>query len=476
MEKQDQIKKWKQAGVDGAALRSQIPFVLSIIEEMSPVLGQSVAKNELIGMAGVLLGQLERGGTGLSRTELRRQIEEKLVEIYGLKAIQSNGPAQDRERDEEIHLKVCGSRILIVDDSATARRQIRYFLEKDGFQVFEAKSGEEAVWLVGETEPDLILMDVMMDGMGGFQACERIRENHGQEELPIIFLSAKGERSEIIHGFRAGAIDYIVKPFHPAESLTRIRTHLRMRKLSECRREHIVQLKQLNQTKDRILRVASHDLRNPVAAIAGLTGFLKDSLKDARKDQVEVIQCIDEAAKGVVGLLNNLLDLSAMDREVIEPEFENIQLADLVRTSLPLFRIHAENKDIEIRLETLDPGQVQVDRQHFRRILDNLLSNAIKFTPCGGKVAVYVDRQGEDVRVFVQDSGPGIPENVGDSIFEEFGNRPNKPTNGEASTGLGLSIVKRLVQANKGSIDYINLDGGGARFGVSFPHHPFAGA
>jgi signal transduction histidine kinase len=360
--------------------------------------------------------------------------------------------------------------VLIVDDSAMARRQIQFFLKRDGYEVYEAKSGEEALWLINEVDPELILMDVTMDGMDGMETCRRIKEDAVNFNLPIIFLSAMGDREEIVRGFKSGAIDYIVKPFHPAESLTRIRTHLHIRKLAQLREKHILELKHLNQTKDRILRVASHDLRNPVAAIAGLAEFLKEDTENMNEGQLEIVDAIEEAGKSVVTLLNELLDLSAFDSGKVSLKEESLSLCELIRNLVPLFRGEAERKNIKLDF-TCEPGlpKISCDRQQIRRVADNLFSNALKFTPHGGTVAVHVKASGSDVVMEVRDTGPGIPAKEAGSLFKEFGTTSNIPTGGEKSTGLGLSICHRIVAAHKGSIHYINLPEGGTCFSVTLP-------
>jgi signal transduction histidine kinase len=445
------------------------PMVLSIVDELQPLLQLNVDQREVLAMASMMLGQLTQRGERVGRRELRKAIEQYIVETFALekdrKMLLDEADAASMGVD-----RMTGSRILVVDDSAMARRQIQFFLNKDGYEVYEAKSGEEALWLVDEVDPELILMDVSMDGMDGLETCRRLKENPDNSTLPVIFLSAKGEREEIVSGFKSGAIDYIVKPFHPAESLTRIRTHLRVKKLAELREKNILELKHLNKTKDRVLRIASHDLRNPVAAIAGLAEFLKDDCDNLSEGQKEIVDCIEEAGKSVVLLLNELLDLSAIDSGQFELNKEDLRLCELVRNLVPLFRGEAERKNLLLSFDCQQKmPTTSVDRQQIRRVIDNLLSNALKFTPTGGKISVSVHPHVEGVCLQVDDTGPGIPEEEADCLFVEFGTTSNIPTGGEKSTGLGLSICQRIVSAHGGQINYVNLPEGGARFSVILP-------
>lgn len=464
----------RQSNKDEDALQQELfkeyyPLVLSVVDEIQPLLQLNVDSREVLSMASMMLGRLIKSGQRIGRRDLRKAIEQYLVESYALESdreaiFESSGLAPASDDD------MVGSRILVVDDSAMARRQISFFLKKDGYEVFEAKSGEEALWLVREVDPELVLMDVSMDGMDGMETCRQLKEDPENSNLPIIFLSAKGEREEIVAGFKSGAIDYIVKPFHPSESLTRIRTHLRVKKLAELRERHILELKHLNKTKDRVLRIASHDLRNPVAAIAGLAEFLKDDCSNLSEGQQEIVDCIEEAGKSVVLLLNELLDVSSLDSGKFELIREELNLCELVNNLVPLFRGEAERKNLALTFNcTPDLPKTSVDRQQIRRVVDNLLSNALKFTPSGGRISVRVRKDKKGVALDVEDTGPGIPEQEADRLFVEFGKTSNIPTGGEKSTGLGLSICHRIVTAHDGTIHFENLPEGGTRFSVILP-------
>ncbi|NBD39321.1 MAG: response regulator [Verrucomicrobia bacterium] len=450
-------------------LEDYYSLVLDIVEEVQPLLSREVNQRKILAVASMSLGQILRTRPSVSRHDLRREVGKYLVDQFPLSEEEKPGDATVGNGSSSPE-DLSGSRILIVDDSAMARRQIRFFTRKAGYQVFEAKSGEEALWLVNETEPDLILMDVSMEGIDGIEACRRLKTDPQNENLPVIFLSAKGEREEIMRGFQSGAIDYIVKPFHPSESLTRMRTHLRVRKLAQLREESIRELEQLNATKDRILRVASHDLRNPTAAIAGLAKYLREDGTNLTENQRELISCIEEAGNGVVVLLNELLDLASLDSGQLKMEPEPIALGQLVQNLLPLFKGEAEGKDIKVSFQQAEEVPETVgDRMKLRRVVDNLLSNAIKFTPPGGQVAIRIYREGDHACLDFEDNGPGIAEEEQHLLFKEFGKTSNEPTGGEKSTGLGLSICKRIVCSHNGDIEFENLPGSGARFRVKLP-------
>jgi len=450
--------------------RHYYPMVLTIMDEIHPLLGPKTDPREVLALASMHLGRLLRRRHDLNRQDLRKSIEKYLVDTFALELHPETDPEAGQGSAAEGD-DLSGSRILVVDDSAMARRQIQFFLNRDGFEVYEAKSGEEALWLINEVDPDLVLMDIVMEGIDGMDTCRRIKEDPQNATLPVIFLSAKGEREEIVRGFNCGAIDYIVKPFHPAESLTRIRTHLRVKRLAQIRERHIAELNCLNEEKDRVMRMASHDLRNPIAAIAGLAGFLKEDAVNLSSDQQEIVNCIEDAGQSVVTLLNELLDVSAINNGKGGLCREPVALPCLLRNLSQLFRGEAARKRIELTVE-MEKALPDIigDRQKLRQVADNLISNALKFTPAEGRVRVGCrSLPGDRVILDIEDNGPGIPEGEKDRLFKEFGKTSNRPTGGEKSTGLGLSICKGIVEAHKGTIDFENLPEGGVCFSVILP-------
>ncbi|MFO7726478.1 MAG: hybrid sensor histidine kinase/response regulator [Oceanipulchritudo sp.] len=464
-------KQNRQSDVSEQALfRRYSPMVLAIMDEINPLLEPKVDPREVLAMASMYLGRLLRQRHDITRQELRKSVEKYLVDTFAIEMhpqTGSEGSQGDADRGDDLR----GSRILVVDDSAMARRQIQFFLNRDGFEVFEAKSGEEALWLVNEVDPDLVLMDIVMEEMDGMETCRRIKEDPRNATLPVIFLSARGERKEIVRGFNCGAIDYIVKPFHPAESLTRIRTHLRVKRLAQIREKHIAELNALNEEKDRVMRMASHDLRNPVAAIAGLAGFLKEDTSNLSPEQREIVDCIEDAGQSVVTLLNELLDVSAINRGKGTLCGDTVSLPCLLRNLSQLFKGEAARKQIGLTVEVEEAlPEITGDRQKLRQVVDNLISNALKFTPLGGRVRIGCrSLPGDRVILEFEDNGPGIPEGEKDRLFKEFGKTSNRPSGGEKSTGLGLSICKGIVETHKGTIQFENLPEGGVCFSVILP-------
>ena len=366
---------------------------------------------------------------------------------------------------EEINTE--GSRILVVDDDEIIRKLLRRVLERSGFVVDEADSGEGAIECIEANEPDLILLDVVMDGIDGFITCRKIKQMTSLSEVPIIFVTGRSDTSSIVEGLDAGGCDYITKPINRHEALARIRNHLKMRVLMRFQREFIDGLKKANFAKNRIIGMASHDLRNPLASIRGLSEFLMEtgSLSDEQKEIADTIQ---STSSSMLHLVDELLDLSVIESGEERSEAAPCQLCEVVSSSLNIFQFTANKKSIKLELYDRGmPDLLMLDKTQFRRLMDNLLSNAVKFSPFGSFIRVVTEHVDGLLKIAVEDEGPGIPEDEMHKLFTDFGKTSVQPTGNETSTGLGLAICKKIAEAHSGRVYAENRkDRTGARFTV----------
>jgi len=363
-------------------------------------------------------------------------------------------------------IKIEESRILVVDDDEIIRKLLRRVLERSGFIVDEAASGEQAIDCINRNPPDLILLDVVMDGIDGFITCRKVKHIEGMDEVPIIFVTGRSDTGSIVEGLDAGGSDYITKPINRHEALARIRNHLKMRNLMRLQREFIDGLKKANLAKNRIIGVASHDLRNPLASIRGLSEFLAD-LGPLNDEQREVANTIQSTSDSMLHLVDELLDLSVIESGEERSEMEACQVLDLVASSLNIYQFTANKKGIKLELDDRGgvPELLMLDKMQFRRLIDNLLSNAVKYSPPESYIRVIAEQENGTLRISVEDEGPGIPEDEMHKLFTDFGKTSVQPTGNETSTGLGLSICKKIVESHKGEIFVRNrTDRSGARF------------
>jgi len=356
-----------------------------------------------------------------------------------------------------------GRKILIVDDDRLNRRILTGILKGEGYVLAEADDGDKVVEAYRKFQPDLVLLDVVMPGLSGFDVCRELRKIHGDACAPIIFITAKNESDDVVEGLTAGGVDYLPKPFRKREALARISTHLQNRALIE-------QLNKANLAKNRFLGMAAHDLRNPLAAIRGLAEFLSDGtvgvLSDDQRDLVDNIQ---KASQAMLELVNDLLDVTAIESGELKIAPKPHDLAELIGKSVYLTNIEAAKKHTRAVFAPAGAIEARVDSAKMKQVIDNLLSNAVKYSPPGSTIRVELEGSATGASFSVKDQGPGIPDGERSLLFKDFSRLSAQPTGGEKSTGLGLAICRKIVEAHHGSISVQNLAAGGCEFRVILP-------
>jgi two-component system sensor histidine kinase/response regulator len=377
----------------------------------------------------------------------------------------------DPHANPSIDLK--GRRILAVDDDRINLRIIGGILRNEGYEIGEATSGEQALEVYATFQPNLVLLDVMMPGIDGFATCRTLKKTYGDKCAPVIFVTAKSEADDVVMGFDAGGVDYLTKPFRPKEVVARIRTHLSNQQLVEQQKDLVEQLSKANSAKDRFLGMCAHDLRNPLSSIRGLAELMdENALGVLTAEQKEIIQTIHGASTSMLQLVNELLDVATIEAGHLKLEKEPVSIVEIVEKSVHLSNIEAAKKNTRIELVKIsfDPI-VDVDRNKIRQVVDNLINNAVKYSPRGSIVTVLIHANDTHAGFAVRDSGPGIPESERHKLFKDYGRLSTQPTGGEKSTGLGLAICRKIVEAHDGTIGVGDVPGRGAEFIVSLPLH-----
>jgi two-component system sensor histidine kinase/response regulator len=366
-----------------------------------------------------------------------------------------------------------GRKILVVDDDRMNIRILGGILKTEGYVLRDADSGERALEVYAEFRPDLVLLDVMLPGIDGFEACRRLKTTYGDKCAPVIFITAKNESDDVVEGLGAGGVDYLPKPFKPKEVTARIRSHLQNQILSEQQKALNEQLSKANAAKNRFLGMAAHDLRNPLASIRGLAEFLRDgAVGPLTPDQLDLIQTIHGASQSMLELVNELLDVATIESGELKVNFEPHNLADMIGKAVALINMEAAKKKTRVTFEPpATPTVLPIDLAKMRQVVDNLLSNAVKYSPPGSTVHAVVqsDQARKSYSFAVRDQGPGIPDNERDKLFKDFSRLSAQPTGGEKSTGLGLAICRKIVEAHHGTIVAENLPGRGCEFRVTLP-------
>ncbi len=363
--------------------------------------------------------------------------------------------------------------VLIVDDVADNLSLLSDMLVQRGFDVKIALSGPEALDSVERQHPDLILLDIQMPDMDGYEVCRRLKADAATRDIPVIFLSALSETDDIIKGFEVGGVDYVSKPFQSREVVARVGSQITVarqrQRIAELREQDQKQFEQLNQMRDRFLHATAHDLKNPLTGIMLYTQKLRGMDEDEIQELPEVAQGIEQNARKMQRLITDILDLA----QIQIGEMLNLHPTDVVPLLVRALEdadIHARNKQIELILDAPDSRvMVGLDEHYFGRVLDNLVGNALKYTPQGGQIALSLQEAPDRVLISVADSGIGIPQDDLPHIFDAF-YRVRKPTHKkESGSGLGLSIVAAIVQQHGGYISAESEEGRGSIFTVELP-------
>lgn len=368
-----------------------------------------------------------------------------------------------------------GCKILIADDDRLNIRILAGILKREGYVIADADSGERALELYSEFGPNLVLLDVMMPGIDGFETCRRLKQRHGDKCAPIIFITAKNDSDDVVAGLAAGGVDYLPKPFNAKEVLARVRSHLQNQLLVAEQLRLVEQLSRANAAKNRFLGMAAHDLRNPLASIRGLAEFLRDGVVGPLSaEQLDLVTTIHDASQSMLEMVNDLLDVATIEAGELKVSLVEHDLAELIAKSIALTNIEAAKKHTRVQLQTESPRVVlMLDPAKMKQVIDNLLSNAVKYSPPGATVTVIIEPNStqHQTAFSVRDEGPGIPAEERDRLFKDFGRLSAKPTGGEKSTGLGLAICRKIVEAHRGTIEAHNLPTHGCEFRVTLPQN-----
>jgi len=367
--------------------------------------------------------------------------------------------------------------ILIADDNPTNLNVLFEYLSAQGYRILVAEDGAGAIEQAQYGQPDLILLDVMMPGLDGFETCEKLKESPQTRDIPVIFMTAISETAYILKAFSVGGVDYITKPLQREEVLVRVKNHISMRVLQrELKTEIAVrqkaeeELRITNAGKDVFFSILAHDLKNPIGGLLGLSEALVEILSaDADETVRDVAMDILTTSRQVGDLLLDLLSWAQMQLGKLEPVPQRVSILKEIEIALALVGVNARAKKIEIINEVGEPIEVYCDIRMTDTVLRNLLGNAVKFTPEEGTIRISVEKKEQELVVIVADTGNGIPAELLPGLFRLGENKTTFGTAGEKGTGLGLPLSRDMVEKNGGRIWVDSTVGEGSRFHFTVP-------
>ncbi len=367
-------------------------------------------------------------------------------------------------------------KVLIVDDKSAnlyALEQVLQVLEE--VELVKASNGNDALIAILNHDFALAILDVQMPDMDGYELAEFIRSEEKSKFLPVIFLSAVfSDEFHVFKGYRAGAVDFITKPFNPEVLLSKVEIFLKLdkqkkelndqnillekeiferKKIEQSLRESEQKLQELNSTKDKFFSILAHDLRNPFNTIMGFSELLLTQKQHITEDKADhFYKLINEASKSAYNLLSNLLEWSRAQTGTISFIPFNFDVSQVISESLKLLEGSAAKKGIKFISEVKVKTEIFADMNMITTILRNLISNAIKFTGEGGTIKILAHQVDEFVHLEINDTGVGIKEQDIQNLFKIDSNKSTLGTNNETGTGLGLILCKEFVERNGGKI------------------------
>lgn len=360
-------------------------------------------------------------------------------------------------------------KLLVVDDVQTNVLLLKALLSKEGYGIMIANNGQEALERIQSELPDLILLDVMMPGMDGFEVAGRLKEKEEYVNIPIMFLTALDDTESIVKGFKLGASDFISKPFRKEELMVRLRHQLSLVAARKIILEQTEELKKTIANRDKLYSVIAHDLRSPMASMKMLLNTLMMSVKreEIDPDVYDMLEMSNKTSEEVFSLLDNLLKWTKSQLGKLTAVFQELDITALVDGVVEVCQAVAETKNIKIVREGQVEAQVQVDIEMIKSVIRNLISNAIKFSEPGSQIIVGIKEEGDRINVYVKDSGKGIKKEDQGKLLNDATHFTTYGTRSEEGSGLGLLLCKDFIQKNNGELWFESEENVGSIFGFS---------
>ena len=361
--------------------------------------------------------------------------------------------------------------ILVVDDTPANLRLLSEMLEDCGYEVRPAPDGPLALRAAETEPPDLILLDITMPDMDGYEVCARLKENDDLKEIPVIFISALTETLDKVKAFGVGGVDYVTKPFQFEEVRARVEAHLSLRRLRVDLKRRYEELRRLQEAQDNLTHMIVHDMGSPLLAAMGYLELLESSAME--RLQAEEQEYVTEALRStntLVEMVHDLRDVTQLEAGEMPLKVRDAELGAILEDALESLRSPGGGRRLEVE-KSGTPPIVRCDPSVIRRVIANLVRNALNFTPQQGVVHITVSNEGSSSVVRVKDAGPGVPPEYQQKIFEKFGQAEAHQERKKYSTGVGLSFCKLAIEAHGGRIGVESEPSEGSEFWFELPRN-----
>ena len=365
--------------------------------------------------------------------------------------------------------------ILVVDDTPANLKLLSDLLKRQNYVVRAARSGPVALMSARSNPPELVLLDVSMPDMDGYEVARQLKSTEDTRDIPIIFTSALNETDDMVRAFEVGGADYITKPFKFKEVLARVENHLTLarqrREIEKLREREKQRFEMLNQLRNQFVGGATHDLKNPLAAVQGNLLMIERQKDPINSENTQhYVTQIRRSIEKMQSLLSDMLDYLRIETQHVLNNLEPVQLQTYLPKIVADFEMQARENQVTLAIEIApETPAVDLDKRQFARVVENLVSNALKYTPQQGEIRVVAYAEDEIVCIEVHDTGMGIPEDAMDNLFKPFFRVKSKEHNKIAGTGLGLSVVKAIVEQHGGTVTASSVEGEGTTFQIHLP-------
>lgn len=359
--------------------------------------------------------------------------------------------------------------ILAVDDIATNIMLLKAVLSRAKYKIITASGGVEALEKVEKENPDLILLDIMMPDLDGYQVLERLKADPAHQDIPVIFLTALHNPEDIVKGFKLGASDYISKPFNHEELITRVAHHIFLAAAQNTILQQRDQLQETIEARDKMYSVIAHDLRSPIGTLKMVFNMLTINLdrQTIGEDNYEMLTMGNNITEGTFMLLDNLLKWTKSQTGRMNTVFQRVDICEVVLFASKMSDQVAQVKNITVDYDVEGHIEVDCDVDMVKTIMRNLMSNAVKFSPEGGRIVISVHETPTHAVVSVRDFGVGIDEQDLPKLLNPEMHHTTYGTKNEEGSGLGLQLCQDLTRRNGGEITIESKKGEGSTFSFS---------